>query len=274
MEGNGIIQLINYMLENKEIINPLNISGMISIADEPGHRTIATEVIANGVMTFIVTLIATYIGSKKGSKDTVKLYKEEEKFKVKETLRREFYFEYEKLYINMYNDLKSVISQIKCSRIEVLLMTSFKDIDFNDINIEVDVCKIYPNKELSLDIIRENMKNIQIDNLRDSIEKLKFNLHKLKEFMELKGYVTRYKEFKYDSLESELSYISSLFNMVGIIEDSFNDDFISDSDVDNCLKDIDIILNKSIKKIVNQKQKVKEIHKNISYEFMESYFKD
>ena len=72
---NNTIELIQNMLQSSEVVKSLPIIGEIAIKDEPGYRTIFAEA---GIGA-LITLCATYMGSKFGSKKTVKLFKEEEK---------------------------------------------------------------------------------------------------------------------------------------------------------------------------------------------------
>lgn len=112
MEGNSVIQLINDMVMNGDLIRNLPIKGEISIADAPGYKTILTD----AVITGIITAAATYIGAKIGSKNTVKLYKEQENIRIREEMRLEFYREYKQLYKNFYEDfgkLKGAVIMIK-----------------------------------------------------------------------------------------------------------------------------------------------------------------
>lgn len=285
MEGNGVIQLINYILENVDIMATSNISGMIAIKDDPGYKTIAVEAFANGLVTFIVTGISAYIGSQIGSKNTVKLYKAEEKFKVKESLRREFYFEYEKIYLEIYNNLEKTIEKIKSVRMDVFFYGDEDHYDNGDMNKYIKVEKINNIKD-----IEKFLENSKVKEMFNSINELHSSMKMLKNLMEVKGYIHKYEEFKYSDLESIINKaktkcrsmeatpklmesIRKRYEHVSLPK-GVNLQVESPGDIKKFVENLESIINKILVDLIKQLNNSNKIHNKINVEFIGNYFED
>lgn len=276
MEGNSVIQLINDMVMNGDLIRNLPIKGEVSIADAPGYKTILTD----AVITGIITATATYIGAIIGSKNTIKLFKQQEKFKLREKLRIEFYFDYEKLYLNMYDELKNLISNLLEIRFELYLCGK-DDSTYDFDNLVQDIKISWINNAEDID---QSLKNIKEKDIDRQINKLKLKIKELKEFMDLKSYISGHSRFIYNKLESEivdLSYKLDMLHISPIVSEELHlreqgepQKNIEEEQVYNYVNCLEELMNEYLRRIVKMKEEISIIHKTIKSEIIEGYFED
>ncbi|GAA0106916.1 hypothetical protein UT300013_35420 [Paraclostridium sordellii] len=285
MEGNSVIQLINDMVTNGELINSLPVRGMIRIVDDPGYWTIATEALANGVVTFLVSGFSAWIGTVIGSKNTVKLYKAEEEFKVREALRREFYFEYEKLYLIMYDNLEKTIDKIKYVRMDVFFQGGGSSYNCRDMNIHISVGNIE-----EIEDIEKFLENQKVEDMFKVISELYTSMKMLKNFMKVKEYIHKYKEFKYSDLESVINKAKTECYSMQSTPNSFKvpEKYVENiklpkgisfktvypKKINDFRADLEDIVNQTLVKLMKQLDTANGIHNGINKQFIGDYFKD
>lgn len=276
---NNTIELIQNMLQSSEVVKSLPIIGEIAIKDEPGYRTIFAEA---GIGA-LITLCATYMGSKFGSKKTVKLFKEEEKFKIRENLRREFYFEYEQKYLAMHKELITLIDLIENARFIAFKCGEEGHYEVGKFDKDVNIINIK-----GINDIKNQVHELDIEGIKIQSQKLMKSINELKEFMSLKEYIVKYKEFIYNELESKNSDVYHecveidliIISNEGELEDNkellkklpFIELDIDENQLKKYIESVENIINKLLKELSLELEKSKGIHKSISNEFMEQYF--
>lgn len=267
MEGNSIIQLINEMSSNGELFSGLPIMGQISISDNPGIKTIITE----SVVTGLITAIATYIGAKIGSRNTIKLYQEQEKVRIREELKVKFYDEYEGLYKDTYLKLGELISHIEYLRF--LFFLEQDDFEEGSHEKDINVTGIESIEDIKRDLDEEVIKELEV-----LIKDLQSKMNNLKRFLDMKSNITGYKSFIYFDIEYIIREINSAYEGISILpiiakESDGDSHCLSREEIiksynDNMFK----ILNSLFKKIVEGQEDMDKIHKSISDEYIGSYF--
>lgn len=176
------------LLNNQEFINFINElfnkGFSVSIKDEIAWKSVIATSLITAVFTAIVTYFSTSIANKSATKRTLELFEKQEKIKIKNELRLNFYNEYKTLFNELSALITSLFSNLKS-------WTSFITTDENgNILSPLDTVKT-PEDIVSV------CDNIFFHNCIEIIDNLLNSFDILKDFMEKNKKISCYNEFKY-----------------------------------------------------------------------------
>lgn len=211
-----------------------------------------------------VTAFATYIGAKLGSRKTTELYTEQERVKIREELRRNFYSEYEERYIKIIYDLNEF--RLKMSDLQDTIYEELSGKNFLE-----DVEDVI--------VFNESSNMISVSKMSD---RLYYDIQKLDDFMKSKSIISGYKK-EYYSLEIEgLLMIACTFDLLQGIAYSckkYKKQEIYSTDKENEL--INEYLNFLIElagerydELLNLYNNIRINHERLEDEFIGCYFKE
>lgn len=299
MIGNSVIQLTNYMVGNADLVSSIiPVKGEISIVDAPGIKTILIE----ALVTCIITVTATYIGAKLGSKNTIKLYQEQEKVRIREDLKIKFYCEYEQLYKELsikVSELKSHIGYLRFLFLseEYNYEESSKEKEIavtgtECIGMDTDDCIDYSEedsqeKEImitginSVEDIERYLDEDFIKELGELIEETEDKINHLYRFMYMKKKISGYENFVYFDILYIVRSINSSYKSIIMLpmlykEKDPNRSYLLDKEeiVNSYKREMSEVLNKKYKLLEEFIEDMDNIHESISEEFVGNYFKE
>ena len=188
---------------NTDIIQILNSSEISLILQQIAEKGIPIQD-TWAPWTLGITIVGTFIGTLIGSKITMNLFKKQEKIRIKEQIRLDFYQQYEKLYkgaLKSFSNFKKVVDKHK----EPPAINDILEFEIR-YNIKINVIDI--NSTIDLIKTTEDIKNnwdktipVSIESIVECIDKLKC----LQELMESNKIITGYDSDKFNNIKDYLN---------------------------------------------------------------------
>lgn len=259
-----------------DFINKVTKDGLpISINDEIAIKSIIATAIITGIVTLIVTtvgtFIATYYATKATSRNTISLFKEQEKFKKKDDLRLKFFDEYEMRYNDLYESLGRFMIE---RRYGAGLLSSDED----------ENVKFYFDSIKTVEDVISDYKSDEVKKLKELAQELLGRLEDLKGFMKSKEIITGYEKFKYEkelnvvrSINDKLGHLRMRFNMCDLIKikEEESGEFNEEDAEKNVSKYREILINiHTDQSISDLEESIEKVDKEIRNEFIGCYFTD
>lgn len=150
----------------------------------------------------IVNIVTTIFATTLGGVITLELFKRQEKIRIREELKLDFYKHYEKLY-------KTVLKGFTEYKLEIEKVSKYMSVD-SEYNVRNLVEAISTSED-----IKENYNFIRDG--KNIIENIKYDLQRLEEFMESKKTITGYEDDKYREIKVEISKYNNNFECLNSI---------------------------------------------------------
>lgn len=252
------------IIELMKLLNTLNEN--LSILSSKDGGVVIHDTFAN-VSTWVdlgITLFATIVGALIGGLITIKLFKQQERMRIKQELKLEFYKEYKplyKLYIDEIKNLKYVLNTAKYLNESSHSAFEITAYDWLETEKGLKHCKHKGTLDKIIELIKNTTKHM--DNLNDYIEMNKINL------IDYNGEV-------YDKLGVDLFLIKNKIcelekwnRQVNIFA---NRDYTSDEIITKYSEVVKYTIDSydEIERIINDSI---NIHLKFEFEFLNQYFK-
>lgn len=149
----------------------------------------------------ITTLVGTFIATLMGARVTMYLFKRQEKFRIKEEIRLDFYKQYQELYELVLETFWECNDELK--RLEKIISYECAEDGKTIVKLTNFIGGIKSIQDTS------NNYDITLKKSRELIGKLKSELEKLDEFINSKKIITGYNEGKYKDIITKINRIYS-----------------------------------------------------------------
>lgn len=228
------------------------------------------------ISTF-VNILTTIFATTFGGIITLRLFKSQEKIRIREELKLDFYKQYEKLY-------KTVLEGFSKYKLEIEKVSKYISMD-SDGKLRNLVDAISTSKD-----VKENYKIIRDG--KNIIENIKNDLQRLEEFMESKKTITGYKDDKYIKIKAEILKYDNYFKCLNSIHEiiccdekknelqtEYCTNIIIEDISQETINDLVGTYKRVFRKLYNKKEEfelllsaIKNINEKIESEFIGKYF--
>ena len=201
------------LLNNQEFINFINElfnkGFSVSIKDEIAWKSVIATSLITAIFTAIVTYFSTSIANKSATKTTLELFDKQEKIKIKNELRINFFNQYKTLF----DELSELITEL-ISNLGFWANTVY--IDENE-----DLTSTYENIN-SIEYILTLCYSSPFRNCLNIINNTINSFDRLKDFMDKNKKITKYNKFKYEKEYRFINNVISEICNINIINTLFN----------------------------------------------------
>lgn len=201
------------LLNNQEFINFINElfnkGFSVSIKDEIAWKSVIATSLITAIFTAIVTYFSTSIANKSATKTTLELFDKQEKIKIKNELRINFFNQYKTLF----DELSELITEL-ISNLGFWANTVY--IDENE-----DLTSTYENIN-SIEYILTLCYSSPFRNCLNIINNTINSFDRLKDFMDKNKKITKYNKFKYEQEYRFINNVISEICNINIINTLFN----------------------------------------------------
>ena len=241
-----------------QIINDISsIKYSLESLSTEGLRIIYTYANVSTPLNFTLDLLISIIGTIIGGIVTIKLFKEQEKMRIRQELKLEFFKEYKKLYIEFsdsFCELKLQMNAIK----------GLKEIDNLMYGLIQDVNRIYVKGS-------ENIKEL-IDKCKDTYKKIEI----LSKHIDNNPLIMKkYNKEKYEFVHGSIFLLSKYLEEIDYCLEEFDKNSYKLYDQKYIIERYEENFHKVIeqsKKMDNLNKRINEIHGNMENEFLKKYF--
>lgn len=211
-------------LNNQEFINFINElfnkGFSVSIKDEIAWKSVIATSLITAIFTAIVTYFSTSIANKSATKTTLELFDKQEKIKIKNELRINFYNQYK----NLFDELSELITEL------------ISNLGFWANNIYIDENENFTSTYENINSIESILTLCNYNSFRNCLNIMNNTMNsfdRLKDFMDKNQKITKYNKFKYEEEYRFINNVISKISSINAINILFNENRNENRDLNN-----------------------------------------